>query len=239
LIVDEVLAVGDAEFQKKCLGKMKDVAGHGRTVLFVSHNMAAVRTLCDSAMLMESGKLRFQGPAESAIGNYLTHEDKGLFERRWDATDAPGDDLLRLRSVVVRGARGQNGYFPMEEDIFLDIEYEVLRPHPRICVSIHLYTEGTCAFVGGNTSSSHDSGIFRATCRIPSNLLNNNLYDITVFLISNTTELRVIERDVVSISVEEFAPRGEYVGRVIGAIRPALDWKTTYISPPSRTVAKN
>lgn len=232
LIVDEVLAVGDAEFQKKCLGKMKDVAGHGRTVLFVSHNMAAVRTLCATAIHLDSGTVCFHGEANAAVDRYHTANEAAISsERYWKQQDAPGDEVLRLRGVTVRsGGDMESGYFPLEEDILVDIEYEVLCFHPRICVSIHLHTEGVCAFVGGNISSPHDPGIFRATGRIPVNLLNTNLYHMTAFLITNTTELRVIERDVVSFSVEESASRSEYVGHVIGVVRPKLEWDTMKIN---------
>jgi lipopolysaccharide transport system ATP-binding protein len=230
LIVDEVLAVGDAQFQKKCLGKMQSVATkEGRTVLFVSHNMAAVRTLCVTAMLFEGGKLRLHGDPDTAINQNLAQEGAASSDRRWGKHDAPGDELLRLRRVTVRGVCEERNFFPLEEDLFLDIEYEMLQPHPLVCVSIHLYTEGVCAFVGGNESSPHDPGIFRASCRIPQNLLNNNLYYVTVFLITNTTEQRVVERDVLSFSVEESAARGEYVGRVMGLVRPRLEWNTVKV----------
>ena len=128
----------------------------------------------------------------------LTPEGETSSANRWGKRDAPGDDVLRLRSVIVRSASQEQNYFPLEEDLFVDIEYEVLQVHPLICVSIHLHTEGVCAFVGGNASSPTEPGIFRASCRIPQNLLNNNLYYLTVFLITNTTELRVIQRDAIS-----------------------------------------
>jgi lipopolysaccharide transport system ATP-binding protein len=230
LIVDEVLAVGDAQFQKKCLGKIQSVSTkEGRTVLFVSHNMAAVRTLCGSAMLMEAGKLVVHGDTDVTINRYLAQDDGASSDRRWGKKDAPGDDVLRLRRVAVRSACKDKNYFPLEEELFLDIEYEVLQPHPFVCVSMHLYAEAVCAFVGGNPSSAHDAGMFRASCRIPQNLLNNNLYSVAVFLITNTTELRVVERDVLSFSVEESTPRGEFVGRVIGMVRPHLEWNTVKI----------
>ena len=230
LIVDEVLAVGDAEFQKKCLGKMQSVATkEGRTVLFVSHNMAAVRTLCGSAILVEAGKLRLHGDPDSTINHYLAQEGGASSDRRWGKHDAPGDAVMRLRRVMVRDVCKGRNYFPLEEDLFLDIEYEMLQPHPLVCVSIHVCTEGVCAFVGGNSSSPHEPGIFRASCRIPQNLLNNNLYYVTVFLITNTTEQRVVERDVLSFSVEESAARDEYVGRVIGLVRPRLEWNTVKV----------
>jgi lipopolysaccharide transport system ATP-binding protein len=99
LIVDEVLAVGDAEFQKKCLGKMKDVSGEGRTVLFVSHNMAAVKSLCTSGIVLEHGKVVFSSDAESAVSYYLTNASQIKDTSIVDRKDRIGSGLLRVVGI--------------------------------------------------------------------------------------------------------------------------------------------
>src|SRR6185312_2662597 len=101
LIVDEVLAVGDAEFQKKCLGKMGDVASHGRTIIFVSHNMQAVQALCKSTMYLKSGRIVEVGETDKVINNYLSREITNCMERSWTEEDAPGNDKIRLISARV------------------------------------------------------------------------------------------------------------------------------------------
>src|SRR5436189_69740 len=99
LIVDEVLAVGDAEFQKKCLGKMQGVAGGGRTVLFVSHNMAAVRSLCMRGLLLEDGILLKNGTTEDAIHAYLQSTTRPQMQREWDRESAPGNEYVRVHAI--------------------------------------------------------------------------------------------------------------------------------------------
>ena len=112
LIVDEVLAVGDAAFQKKCLGKMRDVAKGGRTVLFVSHNMTAVRSLCSQGILLQAGKLRFASTADDCIRTYLRNGEDMPSKVCWNVPgEAPGNETVRLLSVAARALRedGESG----------------------------------------------------------------------------------------------------------------------------------
>jgi len=111
------------------------------------------------------------------------------------------------------------------------IDYEVLEDHPKISVSIHLHTQGICAFVGGNVGVEHRRGEYRTTCRIPGGLLNTNNYSVTVFLIANTTDLRIIEREAIAFNAEEHQGRDEYLGHMIGAVRPTLEWFTESLKP--------
>src|SRR5213079_2042797 len=108
LIVDEVLAVGDAEFQKKCLGKMGDVASHGRTIIFVSHNMQAVQSLCRSAIYLKNGKMADWGRTDKVINNYLAREVKNSLKQEWTEQEAPGNDkviLLKAELIPVGAGR--------------------------------------------------------------------------------------------------------------------------------------
>jgi homopolymeric O-antigen transport system ATP-binding protein len=112
LIIDEVLAVGDAQFQKKCLGKMSNVATQGRTVLFVSHNMIAVQSLCQRAIWLDQGQVVKEGPANTVVGNYLSSGTASQLEEVWDEVEtAPGNEIARLHRVCVRAKdSGSNGY---------------------------------------------------------------------------------------------------------------------------------
>ncbi len=102
LLVDEVLAVGDAEFQARCLGRMEDFGATGRTVLFVSHNMQAIAQLCDRAILLDGGSVALDGPSEEVVAHYLQDAAGAGSEQRWDDVEhAPGDELVRLRSVRI------------------------------------------------------------------------------------------------------------------------------------------
>ena len=231
LIVDEVLAVGDAQFQKKCLGKMQDVAGKdGRTVLFVSHNMVAIRSLCTRGIYLKSGNRQFDGPIEETIANYLDEGASTVGEIAWDNIDtAPRDDAMRLLAVRVRSEERITSSVFLDQPIKVEIDYETLEPDLFASVSIHLHIMGTCAFVGGPTSSIHPRGSHRAICTIPANLLNNGTYHVTVFLITNTTNLRVIQRDAITFDVNETG-RVEYLGEMIGAVRPNLEWSLIHLN---------
>ena len=226
LIIDEVLAVGDAEFQKKCMGKMQDVAKGGRTVLFVSHSMAAIQSLCNKGIVLEAGSVAYDGPVDGAIDKYLEQLESIGTCRAWAPENAPQDDLFRLRKVEAVNGLDPTRPCLIDEPTDLVIEYEVLRDHPKISASIHLHTQGICAFVGGNAGVPQAPGKYRTTCRVPAGLLNTNNYSVTVFLISNTTEFRIIEREAIAFNAEEHQGREDYSGHMIGAVRPTLEWNT-------------
>eukprot|EP01030_Chromulinospumella_sphaerica_P014299 gene14299-14092_t len=124
LIVDEVLAVGDAEFQKKCLGKMGDVASHGRTVIFVSHNMQAVQALCRSTMYMKAGRLVETGPTERVISNYLNREVKNCIAQRWELADAPGNNRVQLLSAELDVQNAENNNI-VDVGTTFDLKFEI------------------------------------------------------------------------------------------------------------------
>ena len=226
LIIDEVLAVGDAEFQKKCMGKMHDVAQGGRTVLFVSHSMAAIQSLCNKGIVLEAGSVAYDGPVDGAIEKYLEQLESIGTCRQWTQENAPQDNLFRLRKVEAVNGLDPTRPCLIDEPTDLVIEYEVLRDHSRVSASIHLNTQGVCAFVGGTASVPQPAGEYRTTCRVPAGLLNTNNYSVTVFLIANTTELRIIEREAIAFNAEEHQGREDYLGHIIGAVRPKLEWNT-------------
>jgi len=229
LIIDEVLAVGDAQFQKKCLGKMQDVSvKDGRSVLFVSHNLPAVRTLCTKGLLLTQGKAEYFDSTEHALDAYADGVSAGKVEQVWvDSKSAPGDHILRLLGIRAVSADEGSTYLAIEDDFTIEIDYEVLQFHPCVCVSIHLYTQNVCAFVGGNESTAHPVGRFRAAVKIPGYLLNTGIYSVTVFLITDVTQYRVLLRDVISFQMEEREARGEFTGHIVGAVRPRLNWKVS------------
>src|SRR5256714_13597536 len=141
LVIDEVLAVGDSAFQKKCLGKMKDVATAGRTVLFVSHNMAAVQRLCTRALLLEDGKVIQNGPVPQVVLKYLDSGIKQQGERVWTkAARAPGNDVVRLRAVRARDSEGAvRSDFSVTEPFSIEVEFHVLAAGHLLDVGIFFY----------------------------------------------------------------------------------------------------
>jgi lipopolysaccharide transport system ATP-binding protein len=143
LIIDEVLAVGDARFQKKCLNKMQDVGQAGRTVLFVSHNMPAISRLCERAMLLDEGIILADGLAHEVVSVYLKSENDATAERKWpDLNKAPGSDVVRLRAVRVRIKDGQiANVVDIRQPVRLEMEYEVLKPDHVLMPNFNLFNE--------------------------------------------------------------------------------------------------
>jgi lipopolysaccharide transport system ATP-binding protein len=187
LLIDEVLAVGDAAFQKKCLGKMDEVAHqHGRTVFFVSHNLGAVRSLCTTAVLLEEGRVAHHGSPEEVISKYLAGaipaEQEANGRRKWpDVGTAPGNDEIRLSQIVLRDTNGiVRASFEARQSIEIELQYRVLRRirGTRFYVSVHT-SEGDLAFLA--TDHLHqpellDPGTYRTLFTIPGGLLNRRGY---------------------------------------------------------------
>jgi lipopolysaccharide transport system ATP-binding protein len=237
LIVDEVLAVGDAEFQKKCLGKIRDVAVGGRTVLFVSHHMAAVSRLCKRAIVLESGSIRYSGEVGNAISTYLGQTRVG--SRAWPpGPKRPGNDVVRLCAVRLRDGRDEIvESVDVGASIFFEIEYEVMQPGHVIVPNAHVFiADGSCAFVTHDVDPAwrgraRPVGIYRSIVEIPGNFLNEGW--ITIGAAISTYHPFIVhcfEPDAVTFEVTESGrpgpARGDFAGRVPGVLRPLLTWRT-------------
>jgi lipopolysaccharide transport system ATP-binding protein len=241
LIVDEVLAVGDAAFQKKCLGKMGEVADGGRTVLFVSHNMQAVQSLCDIAVWLAGGRTASIGDAVTMVTQYLRAGGATNSEQKWTNIDsAPGNETIRLRSIEIVSPDGA----PLSEvttatPVTVGIEYWNQVPGLRLNLSIHVYyADGVMAF---NTTSATDSswhgrafpnGLFRSEFAVPANFLNEGTYRLEVMFVRDAADVVLKIPDALVVEVQD-APRspGDWMGRYPGVVRPQLAWKTTLHEP--------
>ena len=155
LLVDEVLAVGDAEFQRRCLGRMEDLSASGRTVVFVSHQMQAVAQLCDRAIWLDHGQVEREGPASDIVAEYLQAGYGAGSRRDWtDRSTAPGDDLVRLRSVRVVQDGEERAAVDVREPVGIEIRIEVLRPGEPLFPKIKVYdSRGDVAFNAMDTSA--------------------------------------------------------------------------------------
>jgi lipopolysaccharide transport system ATP-binding protein len=240
LIVDEVLAVGDIQFQKKCLGKIEQVAGKGRTVLFVSHNMAAVQRLCSRTILMNAGNILQDGETQDAVREYLKTGPAHPGERAWQRDEAPGDEVVRLKAVRARNSDMRiTSEFSVREDWFMEVEFWVLLPAFEINLNLFFYDQmGTLIFVTGDFQSewhnkTRSPGIHRSRCKIPGDYLNEGTLRVLAALYSPPTTLRAIERDAISVRInEDLSPegaRGFYPGTWPGGtVRPLLEWEFEY-----------
>ena len=191
LIVDEVLAVGDAEFQKKCLGKMQDVATKdGRTVLFVSHNMGAVSRLCQAAILLEKGAIVARGNTPSVVAKYLQSDAGVKAQFIPDPARPIGNDTVTLLGLTVKGADGSLGpAFAASDPLRVEIAYRVLKPVRGLRVGINLHAaDGAIVFNAADTDNNENgddersrrSGLYASACEIPAAFLNRGQYSITV-----------------------------------------------------------
>ena len=228
LIVDEVLAVGDADFQKKCLGKMGDVASHGRTVIFVSHNMQAVQSLCKTALYLKNGKIEDRGATEKVINNYLSKEIRNCLERNWeDGNDAPGNDKIRMLSAFINYKNEDDTpAISVESQIILQINFINLVNNINLNVSLFLITStGVIAF---NTTT--EVKVLRADqcCKaelvIPSELLNDNVYTIRVFFVKDTSSVVYAIDDLLTFEVQDVHREGNWYGKWEGIVRPKLQF---------------
>jgi lipopolysaccharide transport system ATP-binding protein len=237
LIVDEVLAVGDAEFQKKCLGKMGDISkGEGRTVLFVSHNMAAVKSLCSKGIVLENGKTSFNGPVDGAIEYYLKNSES-FAHRRWDAKTSPKVNFIRLLEAKVLNTHNEIALnHPITDDVNIEFTYEVTQEN-------QLFLHGFNLFNGHNIHilSSHDKqakslnnplplGIHTTNITIPGNFLAEGAYNCSFAIMRyNPFHVEFHEMEVVGFNIiDEMSNntvRGNYSGKFPGIVRPLLNWK--------------
>jgi homopolymeric O-antigen transport system ATP-binding protein len=231
LVVDEVLAVGDAEFQKKCMSKMQNVAsGTGRTVLFVSHNMVAVQSLCEQAVLLERGHMKSAGPAASVIKSYLSESMEANQATTWDDPEsAPGNSIMRIRRIsVTDGNDPGSTSLSMKTEIRIETEYTVDATNSRLHITYHLLNDqGITVLTTWSKPRVHSAGSYRAICRIPGNLLNSGGYFLKLFIVENENSVIYWKEDVVSFNVMDTAQRETaYMGREPGIVQPILEWST-------------
>jgi lipopolysaccharide transport system ATP-binding protein len=238
LLIDEVLAVGDLEFQKKCLGKMEDVGRLGRTVVFVSHNMAAVTRLCSRAVLLDHGRVIAAGPTPAVVAEYVFKGYGTLAERRWDdETRAPGNEAIRLLSVRARDRAGVvQESFDIRQPIAIDIEYKVSGPGMRFTPAFDVINEsGVVLFLSLENPEWQDVarpvGTHVTTCWIPGNFLAEGTFSIDVaFWGFSTPPTGLIEENgAITITVHDPLEGGSVRGYATqshpGVVRPLLRWE--------------
>jgi homopolymeric O-antigen transport system ATP-binding protein len=232
LIVDEVLAVGDASFQKKCLGKMEDVAKQGRTVLFVSHNMAAVAQLCEKVVWLENGRSHKIGLAEDVVKEYMTDDNEQIAERRWTHPgDAPGDDRVRL--LAVRAVQNElvTSVIDINEPSQIEIEFAVLQDVRNLLTGIEVINSMGISLFGNCDwrPNKLTAGRYRKHVAIPGQLLAEGRVEVILHIAFYDPESTsvLLPRAVAVEAIESDHPlavRGLYRGPWAGVLRVALPW---------------
>ena len=238
LIVDEVLAVGDVGFQKKCLRKMRDVGETGRTIFFVSHDMQAVTRLCKRVLWLQNGRLRGDGEAMKVVSEYIHERSETGAEKRWDAGGLPGDEFAKLISLRVCDADGNStSAADIRRPVGIEMVYRVDARGKRIVPGFEFYNEqGGCIFVSHDWDSGwrdhpRETGEYVSTAWIPGNFLSEGAVFVTASAATyEPFRQHFAERDAVTFNVVDSpdgdGARGDLTGPVPGAVRPKLDWET-------------
>lgn len=239
LVVDEVLAVGDAEFQKKCLGKMEEVSSkEGRTILFVSHNLNNIRGLCERGILLNGGKLISNGSINETIERYLDYKNINSSSRFWENRKIPGNNIVKLREIhIVNKKKIPTDSHYITDDIGIEIDYEVLEEGHILWHGFNCYNiEGMNIFDSHSVTSKyynviHPIGRFRTIAWIPGNLLSEGTYLINVAIFNHNEHIIHLHvKDAVMFHVMEqsdpsvISARGNSLGQFPGIFRPLLKW---------------
>jgi len=239
LLVDEVLAVGDLEFQKKCLRKMQGIGESGRTVLFVSHNMSAITGLCQKAVLLYAGQIIRSGNSEEVVMDYINSGIIALSEKIWEHDDAPNNKVLRLLRVRATDESGDTlSSFDVRKPIGIELTYDVHKPDVWFSPVVQLINEmGVTVFTSFEKidpdweNTINKEGTFKSTCWIPGNLLPDGNYLVTVYFKGfkrPEKEKTLILNEVIKINVFDSlqgdSARGKFTGKYPGVVRPKLVW---------------
>ncbi|HAV77883.1 MAG TPA: ABC transporter ATP-binding protein [Anaerolineae bacterium] len=237
LVVDEVLAVGDAEFQRKCLGKMNDVAQEGRTVLFVSHNMSAILRLTNEAIVLNKGQLIKRAPTAEAVDFYLSSGQAESGQRVWGADEIPtASQPFRPVAIRIKDRRGNVvDTVRSTEPLIIEWEYQLDGPVTGLRVGMYLSTmRGEYVFTAFDTDDAEQyeqfgarqAGRYISSCEIPADFFNEGRYSLGVNASSFGVKRYFMDENALSFSVDiSGAPGTQWPEVRQGPIRPRFDWK--------------
>jgi lipopolysaccharide transport system ATP-binding protein len=241
LLVDEVLAVGDAAFQKKSIGKLGTVANEGRTILFVSHNLNAVQNLCQRVIWLDGGQILEEGPPRPLIARYLNSAFSALTEQSWsDQAQAPGNEQVRLGRIALRLKEElAAGEVTVKTPFSLEFEYWNLREGADLSLSLVLLDEAGVVVFASDSLTPDDSynhflatGLFRSVCQIPADFLNAGTYRVQLYVVRDQCEDIFCLEDALIFEIREATRMRRYAyHKWPGVVRPALSWQTELIKP--------
>jgi lipopolysaccharide transport system ATP-binding protein len=237
LVVDEVLSVGDAQFQKKCLGKMEDVGKQGRTLLYVSHNMGTISSLCQTGILLESGMIATAGTTADVVLAYYSNgvASPACFDYTGTNKIVGDSHAVLLSGAVVDHNRDCCTEVDIRNPVSIVMRYRILAPDNfQLFPNFHFYySDGTCAFVTSDVKIAVlSAGVYESTCCIPGNLLNDGTYFVGLALTSLGYGVQVHFQVQGALTfnvkdpVEDVPTRNSYSGPIPGIMRPLVDWSS-------------
>lgn len=231
LVVDEVLAVGDAEFQKKAIGKMQDVSkGEGRTVLFVSHNMAAVKSLCKKGVLLENGMVKETGMVDDIVGHYLKGNNEIANHKYWAEPQIKGDGFELLEIGIRKKDCDYIDNISVDDAIELIVKYRITQKYEQLHLTFHFKNEQgikifSCSGGGRCVPLEHNEGVYEQRMEIPGNFLNWGSYYVDMYVVVNRHHSFVRDFDIISFSITNKAKSiGTFMGREPGDITPLFNF---------------
>ena len=232
LVVDEVLAVGDAEFQKKAIGKMQDVSkGEGRTVLFVSHNMAAVKSLCKNGVHLVNGNIWKIDEINSIVAAYLKGDSDIDNHKQWELPIISKNGVELLEIGIKAKHKNYKDVILIDDDLEFKIKYKITRTFESLHFTLHLKDDqGNKLFStsGGRSGLifAHDIGVYTQSAFFPANFFNWGNFSIDLFIVENKKKILHLENDILNFTLtNQRLDMGSWLGREPGGITPFLQWE--------------
>ena len=241
LIVDEVLAVGDFEFQKKCFAVMNKLGSSGKTIIFVSHNIGSIRKFCSKALLLSQGKLIAEGLVNDVVNTYLIDGKTHRCTIEWNKNKNLQNNIITMKSIKAFNSQGKKSdFFNIHENVFVEVEYEIKKPGSKLAISLSFYdAQGTLLFVTMDSSNTawqekqREKGWYKSICTVPKDFLNNGEITVSFSIIEEGIKTIIRAENVISFSITDdmvgSGARGNFTHvwpRT--AIRPTLKWEIDY-----------
>lgn len=229
LIIDEVLAVGDAEFQKKCMGKMGDVSESGRTIIFVSHNMTALESLCAKSILLQKGSLISIGPTKQIINQHLETTAIGsrVFDSNLESRKYKGNELIEINYASVENASSINPEELLDVTSEINFRLKFTNKSKEDVISVGydlLNLKGDVIFGSGNKFTCPINKVSELLCKIPGNFLNDDTYQIFLYIHTNAMSMLFYDKELLTFEVKDSHRDSGYLGKINGFVRPNLQW---------------
>ena len=224
LIVDEVLSVGDADFQKKCMGKMQRVSqSEGRTILFVSHNLQAVNNLCDKAIWLQHGRMKEEGEVSSVLNKYIASMQQFRLSQSWDdPLEAPGNDKIRFKKVeLIPHQKNEHDLLDIRTSLTVKFQFWNYLDEVNLNTGLVLYSAGgDCIFDLLSPGAVFQKGLVEGECTIPGNFLNDGSYYFSINVVKDTSIPLFNLEECLSFELEDYRADMQYYGKWWGAVRP-------------------
>jgi lipopolysaccharide transport system ATP-binding protein len=223
LIVDEVLAVGDADFQKKSLGKMKEVAAQEKTILFVSHNLTAVQNLCNKTLHLENGKVKHFGETGAILNSYMAENQSRKLNHEFENfNDAPGNEIIRLKKAEIFPQLDPTiDYWTTQNSFTITFDFWSLLKSANLNISLHVFAStGECIFNIGSEIKEFESGIIATKIDIPGNFLNDGNYYISVMVVQDGSKVLYNFENLFEFEIADYRENTSWFGKWPGYVRP-------------------